>query len=72
MLGLGVGLYLFYILWIGGDFMSGRYFSIALLISAVLLVQAGPEYWPDVQIHFAGRDRFPGLSTPPSPVSAHR
>ncbi len=39
MLGLGLALYLVYILFIGGDFMSGRYFSIALLISAVLLVR---------------------------------
>jgi arabinofuranosyltransferase len=38
MLGLGISLYLIYILLIGGDFMSGRYFSILLLISAVLLV----------------------------------
>ncbi len=39
MLGIGIGLYLFYILLIGGDFMSGRFFSITLLISAVLLVR---------------------------------
>jgi arabinofuranosyltransferase len=39
MLGLGMGLYLIYILLIGGDFMSGRFFSIPLLISAFLLVR---------------------------------
>jgi arabinofuranosyltransferase len=38
MLGSGICLYLAYILVIGGDFMSGRFFSIALLISAVLIV----------------------------------
>lgn len=36
-LAIGCGLYLFYILWIGGDFMSGRFFSVPLLISALLL-----------------------------------
>jgi arabinofuranosyltransferase len=39
MLGFGFLLYLVYILIIGGDFMSGRYFSIILLISAVLIMR---------------------------------
>ena len=39
MLGIGICLYLAYILFIGGDFMSGRFFSTVLLISAVLLVR---------------------------------
>lgn len=39
MLGIGICLYLAYILYIGGDFMSGRFFSTVLLISAVLLVR---------------------------------
>lgn len=33
----GIGLYLFYVLWIGGDFMTGRYFSTPLLGAVVLL-----------------------------------
>jgi arabinofuranosyltransferase len=32
----GVSLYLFYILWIGADYMSGRFFSGALLVAVVL------------------------------------
>jgi arabinofuranosyltransferase len=39
MLGIGIGLYLAYILFIGGDFMSGRFFSTALLIGAILVVR---------------------------------
>lgn len=34
---LGVGCYLLYILWIGGDFMAGRFFSYPYLISVVLV-----------------------------------
>ena len=37
MIALGIFLYLFYILWIGGDYMSGRFFS-AALISATILI----------------------------------
>ena len=39
MLGSGICLYLAYILFIGGDFMSGRFFSTVLLISAVLVAR---------------------------------
>jgi arabinofuranosyltransferase len=34
---LGIGLYLCYILYIGGDFMSGRYFSLPFLVAVILL-----------------------------------
>lgn len=33
----GITLYLFYILYIGGDFMSGRYFSLPLIVAVTLL-----------------------------------
>lgn len=33
----GISLYLFYILYIGGDFMSGRYFSLPLIVAVILL-----------------------------------
>jgi arabinofuranosyltransferase len=36
---LGVVLYLAYILWIGGDFMSGRFFTAPLLVSVMLLLE---------------------------------
>lgn len=34
---VGISLYLCYILYIGGDFMSGRYFSLPLLVAVILL-----------------------------------
>ena len=33
----GISLYLCYILYIGGDFMSGRYFSLPLIVAVILL-----------------------------------
>ncbi len=38
MISLGVGMYLGYVLWIGGDFMSGRFLSVPLLSSVIILV----------------------------------
>lgn len=35
----GIALYLVYVVYIGGDFMSGRFFSTALLLSVFLLLQ---------------------------------
>jgi arabinofuranosyltransferase len=35
----GIGLYLVYVVYIGGDFMSGRFFSTTLLLSVFLLLQ---------------------------------
>ncbi|HNW81319.1 MAG TPA: hypothetical protein PKG52_00355 [bacterium] len=32
-------LYLIYILWIGGDFMSGRFFTVMILISVVVIIR---------------------------------
>ena len=39
MIALGVVLYLAYVIYIGGDFMSGRYFSAVLLLSVFLLLR---------------------------------
>ena len=38
MISAGIMLYLGYILWIGGDFMSGRFLSVPLLASVVIMV----------------------------------
>jgi arabinofuranosyltransferase len=38
-LALGVCLYLGYIVYIGGDFMSGRYFTAPLVVSSILLIR---------------------------------
>ncbi len=71
MLGLGIGLYLLYILWIGGDFMSGRFFSTALLISTVLLVRQvqnfglAPKFILLIVVIFLGINApIPSYSTP--------
>ncbi len=39
LLALGVALYLFYIVQIGGDFMSGRFFAVPLFVVALLLAR---------------------------------
>jgi arabinofuranosyltransferase len=39
ILAAGIAAYLGYVAWIGGDFMSGRFFSIPLLLSAYLLIR---------------------------------
>jgi len=43
LLAFGVVLYLAYILYIGGDFMSGRFFSAPLIMSVILLVRRAQE-----------------------------
>lgn len=35
---IGIVLYLLYILWVGGDFMSGRFFSVIFLMGLILLL----------------------------------
>jgi len=39
ILAAGIVAYLAYVAWIGGDFMSGRFFSLPLLLSAYMLVR---------------------------------
>jgi len=38
LLWAGVGLYLCYLVWVGGDFMCGRFLTVPLLVSVVLLM----------------------------------
>jgi arabinofuranosyltransferase len=42
----GVLLYIFYLIWIGGDYMSGRFFSGALLVSVILLARQFADIEP--------------------------
>jgi len=64
----GAGLYLVYVLWIGGDFMSGRFFAAPLLLAAAVLSRWRPQplrvvaFLPFVAAVLAG------LITPVSPV----
>ncbi len=39
MAAAGILLYFLYVLWIGGDFMSGRFFAVPFLLAAMLLVE---------------------------------
>lgn len=40
---MGMLLYLIYIIWIGGDFMAGRFFYLPVLVAAILLAEAMPK-----------------------------
>lgn len=45
-LAVGIGLYLGYVVWIGGDFMSGRFLSAPFCAAVLLLAQADyPALW---------------------------
>ncbi len=57
----GIALYLAYVIYIGGDFMSGRFFSASLLVGVILLVHL------DEDIEAVSRDR---PTTWPSPYVA--
>jgi arabinofuranosyltransferase len=66
---LGVALYLFYILYIGGDFMSGRFFSLPYLTSVALFFVLPPvlKLKPMVSLAAIGLVLYAGLTslTPP-------
>ncbi len=66
---LGVVLYLFYILYIGGDFMSGRFFSLPYLTSVALFFVLPPALKLKSMVSFAaiGLVLYAGLTslTPP-------
>jgi len=67
-LGAGIGLYLAYTLWIGGDFMGGRFFSAPLFVSALILSRwdaGSPGVASLLPFLLVG---VLGLSTPFSPV----
>jgi arabinofuranosyltransferase len=42
--GLGIVLYVSYVVWIGADYMSGRFFSGALLVSVILLIRQFKDF----------------------------
>jgi arabinofuranosyltransferase len=49
LLALGSLLYLGYVLWIGGDFMSGRFLTASLLVSALLLMRLVCDWTPQLK-----------------------
>lgn len=75
-LAAGCILYFFYILWIGGDFMSGRYFSTMFLMGLVLLLTFDPgKLFGDLPpriLQFAFLILvLAGLSSDRPPITAH-
>lgn len=66
---LGVGFYLFYIFYIGGDFMSGRFFSLPYLLAVALFFVLPPalKLKPLVSLAAVGVVLYAGLTslTPP-------
>ncbi len=68
LLVMGVGLYLVYVLWIGGDFMSGRFFAAPLLVAASILGRWRPEAPGVFALLPCLAVALVGLTTPTSPV----
>lgn len=69
-LGLGLVLYLLYILWIGGDFMSGRFFTVPFLWALALL--ASKSWTPPWTWALAGLLFLGGLVHPYAPLKIHK
>lgn len=57
LLAVGIGLYLLYVLRIGGDFMAGRFFAAPFLVAVALIVSrsrfGGFAIWRDRRLHAA-------------------
>lgn len=64
-LALGVGLYLVYVTSIGGDFMSGRYFTAPLFVSCGLLVRWPEPALPRVAVAWVAALVLAALGTAP-------
>ncbi len=64
----GAGLYLVYVLWIGGDFMSGRFFSAPLVVAAIVLSRWRPGRPRALVYVTAAAFVAVGLIIPVSPV----
>jgi arabinofuranosyltransferase len=71
-IGGGVLLYMLYTIRIGGDFMSGRFFSAPLLAAVVLLVRAGPFRFAFLRPAFAAIVLCLGLLAPYPPYLTGR
>jgi arabinofuranosyltransferase len=65
---IGVALYIFYIVWIGGDFMSGRFLAAPILASVVLLVHTQRTERSFVAMGLVGLVLALGLLSPRCPV----
>lgn len=61
LLAFGMVLYLAYVFYIGGDFMSGRFFSETILLSTILLLQLARGFSMQRKYIFAGAVLILGL-----------
>jgi len=68
IIALGIVFYGVYVLWIGGDFMSGRFFSTIFLAAIVLLVESAKNLARPYQYAFASLLLFMGFLSPSGPV----
>lgn len=61
MVGLGIGLYLVYVVKIGGDFMSGRFFAVPLFLSLamVLYLRLSRPTWIGLAVLFVALGLLP-------------
>lgn len=64
----GVGLYIAYVIWIGGDFMSGRFFAAPLAVAAAVLSRWRPTASPVLASLPFAAVAIVGLIAPRSPV----
>lgn len=69
MLAAGIGLYLMYILYIGGDFMSGRFFSSVFILSAFMLTKYVKELDMRNRLIISGILLVAGILSPASTVT---
>ena len=67
-LAVGVVCYLLYVVYIGGDFMAGRYFSVPLLICTILLAKSLPSGQGLQRIALPVIVVFVGMLSPHPPV----
>lgn len=61
-LAAGASLYLGYVAWIGGDFMSGRFFSVPLLLAVMLIMRHMPRGEPQVALLILSLVAIAGMS----------
>lgn len=70
-LGLGVLLHLGYVIWVGGDFMRGRFLAAPVVVAAILLVRApwfdGPRRAPRVAWALVAAALLVGTAFTPRP-----
>ncbi len=65
---LGVALYSAYIVWIGGDFMSGRFLTAPLLVSTIVLVKETPRLPQAFTLAFIALFIIVGTRAPTPPL----